>query len=182
MREHTPTAVLRQHTVAQLREIIKGENGGVAAPSKLRKAELIQYLEDIWHNQDNALHNQPMAGSPAAVAQAEEELVDVASEAAYAEMARQVDALVERELAAVRQREMIKEQGRVATQAWRNTPVAFTSMGTRVQGQVVAVTLRPRVGRDHTSYDFLMTVAHAGHPTRRTLHALHEIDLMVLAS
>lgn len=239
------------YTVRQLRAEIKDAAAQLPPSflpkgvSRMVKNELEHVLASLRTELANrraeaeALHNQPMAGSPAAVAQAEEadesvnELVDgaevmrewlaldpanrshslaeqrnrlqavhagtanyqsaqeallvldsldAASEAAYAEMAAQVDALVERELAAQRQREMIKEQGRVATQAWRNTPVAFTSMGQAVQGRVVAVTLRPREARGHTSYDFLMTVAHDGHPTRRTLHALRDIKPLVLAS
>lgn len=42
-----------EFTVSQLRELIQTE-GGVAAPSKLRKHELAQYLADIRHNKAQA--------------------------------------------------------------------------------------------------------------------------------
>ena len=65
-------------TVAQLRAEINGHprvvNGDRPLPglSKMRKSALVEILHELNEVQDAPLHEQPMPGSPAAVAQSEE--------------------------------------------------------------------------------------------------------------
>lgn len=69
---------LRNMTVPQLREMAKAQRNrkgqAVGGFSKMRKAELIDFIVAA-SEEDAPLHEQPMSGSPAAVAQAEEEFV-----------------------------------------------------------------------------------------------------------
>lgn len=172
-------------TIPQIIEEIKSLDPKATHLSKMRKAELESVLarlkaeasdpevEAMQSAEDGQAAAREWFGREIGEPQVYQGAMHedyVTSEAAYAEFASQIDALVEEE-----QRMVAKRTGKVA---YDNVTAVVLVAGKEVRGKVVDTVLR-----DGQTIDVrptlsvgggrvLLVVAHEGHPTRRTLHRL----------
>lgn len=160
-----------EFTVSQLRELIQTE-GGVTAPSKLRKHELAQYLADIRYNKANP--QEPIPGSPLAVAQAQTITVPTVGTFEANEFLAFVGSALAGGLSEQDQREldMAKFRGRYEGKA--------VKVGS-VRGKVTGGTHRDTDPTGRSGGTLLLVVKHdrtrTGHP-RATLHRAEDVVLV----
>lgn len=210
---NTPAAqeLAQRNTVAQLRDMIQTEFG-TQAPSKLRKLELAQYLDDLRANEQaaqeqsadayqRALAEQYAAtvGEPqvfqGAMHEVSEDTVGNLMRQAVEESREPItqdDVTVEfGDLAAsVRQVEHALKQTaptlREAAQQVAKVAYANLVAMVRSMGRTVTGKVVDVVLREPTPGDkdgrVLLVVQHDGYRTRRTLHKLAEVDLKPVAS
>lgn len=162
MNNNTPAAqeLAQDFTVTLLREMIKDEFG-VTAPSKLRKLELAQYLDDLRVQRGEA--------ERAAV---ELDLDDLIEE--------EVDQTINERLAHLITEDMRRSAKAIAVVAWGHLRATVHSMGRLVHGKVVDTVLRDP-GPDGMGR-VCVVVQHDGHPTRRTLHRYLDVKFEALTS
>jgi hypothetical protein len=198
-------------TVPQLREQIKAANGGIPAPSKLRKNELVQYLEDILHNQAkeeslreeaelgdfNTWRNAPFDGvypeNPTTVSAAALSTETNGDGGTGNVPASEYHPLHAKNLTAASAAasrlgtalETISDTTRKAAQALTTVAWRGYTAVVRSMGQPVrgkVVATELRTPDSDGSGRVLLVVQHNGHPHRRTLHRLVDVKFEPLTS
>jgi hypothetical protein len=177
-------------TVPQLRERILADDPTRKGLSKLRKGELIALLRELESKraEDEA---QDMTGHWAEQgADVDPEDAQVFQGAMHEATTPQAVGDTLRVLANSAQgvADALNTMGlavnaaaqKLATAAWSHQVAVVRSMGHTVRGKVVDASVRTpdASGRNRV----LLVVQHDGHPTRRTLHALADVQFEALAS
>lgn len=203
MSKYTPMD-LRHYTVPELRAMAKEAPANIPAGgfSKLRKAELIDFIVAAYETDELLSHaeqaEEELAGDEDDMtghwaeqgADVDPEDVQVFQGAMHEATTPQAigDTLTVLAGSMTGVAEALNTVGlaaqaaarKLAAVAWSHQVAVVRSMGHTVRGKVVDTVLR-EPGADGTGRVCLV-VQHDGHPTRRTLHALSDVQFEALAS
>lgn len=203
MSKYTPMD-LRHYTVPELRAMAKEAPANIPAGgfSKLRKAELIDFIvaayetdellshaeqaeEELAGDEDDMTGHWAEQGADANPDVADVAAVDQAITEELGDLAPTLRVLADSVTGVANALNTVGLAAQAAARklaavAWAHQVAVIRSMGHTVRGKVVDTVLR-EPGADGMGRVCLV-VQHDGHPTRRTLHALADVQFDTLAS